>query len=149
MADNADQAQLAHRPFGLFNSQLAKARLNQGQTNGKDAGKIAAGTGDDLVLAADIRDAAGDRAADGRGHGDRGVDVGLGEAREAHGGVLPNRRHAVNGAADVVVAVDIGTHSKLRQVDGAARLGGTARRLDDAESVIGSRAGDRRRIPCG
>ena len=45
VADDADQAQFAHSPFGLFNAQLAKALLNQGQANGKDAGKIAAGAG--------------------------------------------------------------------------------------------------------
>ena len=81
---------------------------------GKTPGKSRQAAGDDLVLMADIHDAAGDRAADGSGHGDRGVDVGLGEAREAHSGVLADRRHAVDGAANVVVAVDIGTHSKLR-----------------------------------
>ena len=76
MADDADQTQLAHSLFGLFNTQLAKALLNQGQANGEDAGKIAAGAGDDLVLMANIHDAAGNRTANGSGHGDRSVDVG-------------------------------------------------------------------------
>ncbi len=70
------------------------------------------GAGDDLVLMADIDDAPGDGAAHRGGHGDGGVDVGLGKAGQAHGGILSDRGHAVDGAADGVVAVYIGSHFK-------------------------------------
>jgi len=112
MPDDADQAQLAHGLFGFFDPELAEPLLNQGQADGENAGEVGAGAGDDLVLMADIDDAPGDGAAHRGGHGDGGVDVGLGKAGQAHGGILSDRGHAVDGAADVVVAVYIGSHFK-------------------------------------
>ena len=60
---------------------------------GKTPGKSRQARADDLVLMADVHDAAGNRAADSRGHGNGGVDVGLGKAREAYSGVLADWRY--------------------------------------------------------
>ena len=110
VGDDAVQAQLAHRPFRLVHGHRSQAWLDQRQTQRHVLGEVAARAGDHPVLVADVLQPAQDQAAGGGRHRQAGVDAGLREAGQARGGALAGGRQPVQGAADVVVAVDVRSH---------------------------------------